>query len=326
MMMKVIPATMAALALIGAVQASPVVELDADDLAFAESAVKSAAGLAPKELNQSCGLTAPLPTTPAGETYRVQINDVFFGVQRSAFEMIAWRKPCPADGDMQLMLTLVPPPGGTMLNELFTVRQGSRNFNTQLVRDAAGTRTALTLTQPTTFLLQFVGDAASTFDDDAALTVRYLGLGSGGAVELPAVATSNPPPPTDAPKVNDAIDGAWFNPDQPGQGFLLDADARGSLLAGGWYTAHPTTNQREWYTFLGTTSGSQADVILYRTEGVRFGTRGTVSDVEIGTGRITFTSCTEASFTYTSSELPSQPPIALRKLTTADRDCALATP
>lgn len=279
--------------------------------------VKTAHGLAPKEINQGCGLVAPLPTTTTGATYTAEVNDVFLGQQFARFRMTAWRKDCPA-GDKQLMLTLEPTAGSTQLSDLFTVRQGGRNFNTVLVMDAAGAIASRTLSAKTTYLVRFIGDANQTFDDDAAFTLSYLGLGSGASIDIPSVSGGVATPSI---AMGDWFDGAYYYPSHHGQGFLLDVDASAGIVSGAWFTVD-RTGKPAWYTFLGNSTGTRTAITLYRTDGVQLFQPANVTDVAVGTGEIVFQSCTTIRITFEA------PPInaalnglELTKLTRPDRDC-----
>lgn len=299
--------------------AGDTLQLTPEEVAFAEAHAKLAAGIVPKELNQNCGLTAPLPTTPTGDTYTFSVNDQFFGAQHARFTATVWRKDCP-DGDKQLMLTLTPPSGGTNLNDLFTVRQGSSNYNTFLVRDAAGTRAPAALPQTATYLLRFIGSPSATFDDDAALTVRYLGLGSGGSVDVPSATTTGTPPGSSV-TLNDSFDGSWFNPAFSSQGLLTDVDASANIVSGAWFTADPQSNEREWFTFLGVIEGSRSTLTLFRSDGVRFMQNATTSDLVVGQATIEFTSCTEGTFEFDLIEYGVTGEFPIQKLTTSDSPC-----
>lgn len=293
-----------------------------DEAALLAAEAKAAAGMAPKEINQSCGLVAPLPTTPSGPTWSAEVNDVFFGMQNAKFRMTAWRTACP-DGDHQLMLTIEPGPGGTNLPDLFTVQQNGRNYNTFLVRDAAGAHAPPGITSKATYLLRFLGDQSATFDDDAALTITYLGLSTSGRarIEVPPAPTSTNPPPQPNVALSDLLDGAWFNPGHTSQGLLLDVARQDGVVSGAWFTADPQTGVREWFTFLGPIEGSAAQVEIYRTDGVRFLQNAPTTDVVVGQGTIRFTSCSEASFEFSLQTPSATGTIALTKLTRADASC-----
>ena len=101
---------------------------------------------------------------------------------------------------------------------------------------------------------------------------------------------------------NDGWDGAWYDPDTAGQGFLIDAhpgpDADDFIFIA-WFTyGDANESGQRWLTAQGPMNGTQADIAVYETMGGSFDDQTAVSSEQIGTMNIVFNSCNSASLTY----------------------------
>jgi hypothetical protein len=282
--------------------------------AFAQAAER---GALPKELSLNC-VPLNLPTTPQGPTWSMVVEDIFLGQRISHFRATAWRYPCPGGNDHQLIVTLTPLTPDLSVGQLFNIQQpgnGLGTFNTIMVTNVAAIPFTGHLARTTSIMLAYAG-GQNGFDDDAALTLRYTGLGRGPfEVQIPAVSVSSTPPPA-AYSITGALDGVWWNPMMDGQGFFIDVDTAARIVALGWYTAHPQTGAREWFTALGSYTGDKATLTVYRTNNIQFIRPGTGSTTAAGTATLRFSGCDRAYFEY-------QLDIAaggseLRKLTSTD--------
>jgi Protein of unknown function (DUF3500) len=104
------------------------------------------------------------------------------------------------------------------------------------------------------------------------------------------------------------LTGFWYNPTTSGQGFGVNvvADYLGTgqgVLFAGWYTFATTAGGLEsqrWYTLQGTvTAGaSSMAVVIAQGTGGNFNATPVVAATTVGSGTITFASCTSGSFTY----------------------------
>lgn len=275
----------------------------------------------PKEITPGC-VSSPLPATPQAPTYAMRIDDSFLGLMPIRFDVTAWRVRCN-DSDYQLVLTLDPYQGAVSIENLFQVRQGGQQFNSTMVTSTTGAPFNGALSRPTSVLLQYAGSPSQAFDDDAALTIHWIGFSTAGAqsLEIPS-ATASTEPPAGIP-VDDRVEGAWFNPATDGQGFLLDVDPVQGVLSGGWYTATSADGDRDWFTFLGTIGDNHiVDVEVYKTTGVKFNESSPVDTFRIGEGRFQFNSCTDARFTFSVPELSSSIQIIpLSRVTTPPAQC-----
>lgn len=268
----------------------------------------------PKEISQGCN-QPPLSTSPTGPTFTGSYNDTMTG---TAFDIVAWRKTC-SDSDSQLMITLVPKRSTLMaVSSLFAIEYNGRKFNAAMLTDEAGTVWNGQLSRTTTILLR-PSFGSATWDDEAALTVKYLGLfGDPVALALPAVNAVVTPPSF---VIDSRVRGSYFNRSIQSQGLLLDFEPSANLLAGAWFTAHPTTGAIYWYTFSGVAQGDSAAVDLYEVRNINFAAPSPNEvTTKIGTATIQFTDCTHARFTVTSGLTVA--PMELERLTTAPAECA----
>ncbi|HVV98477.1 MAG TPA: hypothetical protein VHC92_15140, partial [Rhodanobacteraceae bacterium] len=103
----------------------------------------------------------------------------------------------------------------------------------------------------------------------------------------------------------EGLTGAWYNPATGGQGFeFVMSPGNTAYLFGAWYTFGSTaggTDTQRWYTIEsavepGTTT---ADVTIYQNTGGNFVAPPVTNAVAVGTGMLTFYSCTSGLFTYT---------------------------
>lgn len=95
--------------------------------------------------------------------------------------------------------------------------------------------------------------------------------------------------------------GAWYNPATSGQGFLVDIVS--GLFTAGWFTydtsAGNASSQR-WYFLSGSLVSGAAStaVTIYQGSGGNFDAAPIVAAVAVGSGAMTFASCSAATFDY----------------------------
>ncbi len=106
--------------------------------------------------------------------------------------------------------------------------------------------------------------------------------------------------------VNDGRDGAWYDPDAPGQGFLIDVQPNpegDDFIFVAWFTyGEETVSGQHWYTAQGNFAGSTADIILYETTGGRFDDPQATTTGPVGSLAVDFTDCENALLTYSLTE------------------------
>jgi V8-like Glu-specific endopeptidase len=119
----------------------------------------------------------------------------------------------------------------------------------------------------------------------------------------------NPQPPTNRP-ITRELSGSWYQPETSGQGFLLDIAPEQNIIFAGWYTyagAGSNASEKEssgprhrWFSLsapyiAGQTSSS---VTIYRNTGGNFDAPPITTGVVVGSGTLTFQSCTTGRLDY----------------------------
>ena len=126
-------------------------------------------------------------------------------------------------------------------------------------------------------------------------------------------------------RINQALDGAWFNPQTNGQGMFIDTYDNQNLMFVGWYTfdlSRPVDGTAQlgepghrWLTAYGPIDGVNASLDVYLAQGGAFdATDPPIGDqTVIGSLEIEFTDCLTATANYAltqpvvSGQIPLQP-------------------
>ncbi len=110
------------------------------------------------------------------------------------------------------------------------------------------------------------------------------------------------------PNINQqGLAGSWFNPATSGQGLLLEAYPSSNQLVGTWFTFDTTagdvTRQR-WYSIAGTTANGAASstITIFRNIGGNFDTVPVTTAEAVGTGTLSFSTCTQGNLAYSFSD------------------------
>ena len=107
---------------------------------------------------------------------------------------------------------------------------------------------------------------------------------------------------TQAVDINAGMDGAWFDPDTPGQGFFIDAHPDpegGNFIFVSWFTyGDDTVSGQRWLTAQGSFEGSIAEIDVFETTGGSFDDPQATSTTNVGTMSIDFADCSNALLTY----------------------------
>jgi len=102
--------------------------------------------------------------------------------------------------------------------------------------------------------------------------------------------------------INPGMDGAWYDTDTAGQGFLFDvhADASGgNYIFAAWFTyGDATASGHRWLTAQGGFEGSAASIDVSETTGGLFDDSQPVSTGPIGTMTVDFIDCSSATLSY----------------------------
>jgi len=103
------------------------------------------------------------------------------------------------------------------------------------------------------------------------------------------------------------LTGAWYDPDESGQGFQFTIDPIEGALFGAWYTydaAPGGTETQRWYSLQATLSAddSSADITIFGNTGGTFDGPPVTTSTPVGTGTLAFDSCTSGTFAYTMDD------------------------
>jgi hypothetical protein len=111
---------------------------------------------------------------------------------------------------------------------------------------------------------------------------------------------------TQAVDINAGMDGAWFDPQTSGQGFLIDSDpngVNGNFMFVAWFTyGDDTASGQRWFTAQGGFSGSVAELVLYETTDGSFDDPRPTNLERAGTMDIDFTDCSNAQLVYSVTD------------------------
>jgi len=117
--------------------------------------------------------------------------------------------------------------------------------------------------------------------------------------------------------INHGLAGAWFNPDTPGQGQLVDIDPENQFMFLSWFTytnnSSVNPNEQHWFTAQGNYSGHTAELLLYETLGGRFDDPQAVSTEPVGAATLSFTDCGSGLLNYSIDTWDLQGSFALRR-------------
>ena len=154
-----------------------------------------------------------------------------------------------------------------------------------------------------------VGTATLTFTDCTHATMRYHfndGRVDDGAFPLIRLvpSTTCTRAGISAWPVASAIDsGAFYEPSQAGQGFVVDVDATTNTLFGAWYTygTQASADNRRWFSLqanIAVGATAMSDVPIYASTGGAFGAATPVTTRVVGTADLAFEYCAALTIIY----------------------------
>ncbi|KPK52622.1 MAG: hypothetical protein AMJ59_26665 [Gammaproteobacteria bacterium SG8_31] len=118
--------------------------------------------------------------------------------------------------------------------------------------------------------------------------------------------------------INQGHAGAWFNPENVGQGQLIDIEPEGKFLFLSWFTftdtASANPNEQHWFTAQGNYSDNTADLVIHETLGGRFNDPQQVSTEPVGEATLSFTDCGHGQMDYTIDTWGLQGSFPLRRV------------
>ncbi len=123
---------------------------------------------------------------------------------------------------------------------------------------------------------------------------------------------------TQAVDINAGMDGAWYDPITPGQGFLIDAHpnpAGGNFIFVAWFTyGADTASGQRWLTAQGSFEGSIAEIDVFESNGGSFDDPLAPGTTKVGTLNVDFTDCSNAQLSYSLPADPAEGDIAVTRV------------
>lgn len=127
---------------------------------------------------------------------------------------------------------------------------------------------------------------------------------------------------TSAFAINPGLGGTWYNPDTPGQGFMLEVVPAANSLAIGWFTWGPTAGDHFWMSGLGPINGDTATVELLRSSNGLFNRPAPVGSTPTGSATFRFTDCTRGTVNFQRADTGESGTIPIVRLTPAPAACS----
>ncbi len=102
-----------------------------------------------------------------------------------------------------------------------------------------------------------------------------------------------------AVELHTGLNGAWYNPEQSGQGFVMHVIPGSNLIFITWFTYDEQDGTQQWMTAQGTLESNPINLEISKfTDGV-LNARPPIPQQSIwGTGSVEFISCTSAKFVF----------------------------
>lgn len=135
--------------------------------------------------------------------------------------------------------------------------------------------------------------------------------------------------------INVGMTGSWANADIPGQGLFIDIDPANQTVFLAWFTYSDTPSTTEatigsdshrWFIALGTyeAESSSVELSLFETEGGVFDKPDPVTETEVGSLVLSFSSCETLTMDFRLDVDSSEGTIDLTRLTATDLCVSLA--
>lgn len=118
--------------------------------------------------------------------------------------------------------------------------------------------------------------------------------------------------------INAGMDGAWYDENTPGQGFLFDvrSDSEGgNFIFVAWFTfGEAAASGQRWLTAQGPFEGYTAEIGVYETSGGSFNDPQPTDTQPVGTMRVDFEDCNNAQLSYSLNDGTGEGQIELIRL------------
>ncbi|MEM7706437.1 MAG: prolyl oligopeptidase family serine peptidase [Pseudomonadota bacterium] len=133
----------------------------------------------------------------------------------------------------------------------------------------------------------------SIFDNAAGIDLRFNSLDFMTRFVRPEAAF----------EIDGGLTGAWFDPDNPGQGLLVEPIPSNTSLFAAWFTFDVSASgdggdEQRWLTLQGDYVGAEADLDILSTSSGRFLRADPAETRVVGSAKLRFFGCTEARLSY----------------------------
>ncbi len=108
-------------------------------------------------------------------------------------------------------------------------------------------------------------------------------------------------------QINQGLSGAWYNPQTPGQGMLVDIQPDNNFIFVSWFVHEATQSSsstkvgddnHRWLTMQGNYQDGTATLPVFNSSGGRFNDPAEVDTEQVGTATLRFEDCSSASVEY----------------------------
>lgn len=101
-------------------------------------------------------------------------------------------------------------------------------------------------------------------------------------------------------ELHTGLNGTWHNPQQHGQGLVVQVAPDNDLVFVAWFTYTPESGEQMWLTALGDLSAHPVKLTINNTTGGGFDAADPAPQTVVwGSGELQFHDCLNASFSYT---------------------------
>lgn len=117
------------------------------------------------------------------------------------------------------------------------------------------------------------------------------------------------------PVTDGGLTGSWYAPGLAGQGLMLEVVPQTGQVVAYWMTFDPVSGEQMWLFAVGELHGRRAILPFRKPQGGTFGEPSRTDIEPWGDAELVFSSCTEATFQYTSLDLEHHGELVLRRIT-----------
>ena len=125
----------------------------------------------------------------------------------------------------------------------------------------------------------------------------------------------------DSFEIQYGLTGSWYNPQTPGQGFLVEVIPSSEQIVVYWFTYDETVSNKfggmgqRWFTAVGNYSGDRVSLQVAQTTGGIFDDPAPTTSTIVGSAELVFDGCRDAHFSFVLDALDLAGEIPLARLT-----------